>query len=816
MVEVEIDGRKVQVAPGSMVLQAASKLGIYIPHFCFHKKLSIAANCRMCLVDVEKAPKALPACATPVSPGMKIMTGSDKAKKAQQAVMEFLLINHPLDCPICDQGGECQLQDLAVGYGGSTSRYREEKRVVFHKQIGPLVSAEEMSRCIHCTRCVRFGQEVAGIMELGMNNRGQHSEIASFVGRSVDSELSGNMIDLCPVGALTSKPFRYAARTWELSRRRSVAAHDALGSNIVVQVKHDKVLRVVPLENEAINECWISDRDRFAYEGLNSAERLQLPMLKRNGKWVETDWSTALGFAADALASVRAAHGPAAIGMLASEQSSLEELHMLAEMARGLGGAPIDTRLRQIDFALDTAREGAPWLGMPIAEVNTLQRLILIGSYLRKDHPLLAARVRGAVKKGLAVSVLHAVDDDLLMPIAHKAILAPSQWSVLLAVVLKHLRSQLALEARPMPVVDSELKSWVDQMASSSTDPGIAQLGRAFAHALQSGERKAVWLGSAARAHPHYARLHALAQAIALHCGAVLGELPEGANSVGAWQVGACAASLAGAQALAGPAAIGAAGRSRQGPVQAAQIIAEQRRAYLLYQIEPEFDHAAAAGCLARMQAADHVIVMGSYCSAQMLAYADCLLPIAPATESSGTLVNMEGRRQSYAAVVKPLGLARPGWKALRVLADLLRLPGLGFETLEDVRRAACARADTYPLSNHCAAVPGLFLSAQSEPMLERVAEVPIYAVDPVVRRAASLQSTRDARVPALRAHPDTLAHLGARDGARLRIAQAGSEVVLRASADLGVAPGVLRIPAALTDTMGLAMGSAGLEVALA
>lgn len=806
MVEVEIDGQKVQVPPGSMVLQAASKLGIYIPHFCFHKKLSIAANCRMCLVDVEKAPKALPACATPVSPGMKIMTASEKAKKAQQAVMEFLLINHPLDCPICDQGGECQLQDLAVGYGGSTSRYREEKRVVFHKNLGPLVSAEEMSRCIHCTRCVRFGQEVAGIMELGMNNRGQHSEIASFVGRSIDSELSGNMIDLCPVGALTSKPFRYAARTWELSRRRSVAAHDALGSNIVVQVKHDKVMRVVPLENEAVNECWLSDRDRFAYEGLNSADRLQVPMIKREGRWQETDWSTALSFAADALDTARDRFGASSIGVLASEQSSLEELHLLAEIARGLGGVPIDTRLRQIDFSLDPVREGAPWLGMPIADVNALERLLLIGSFLRKDQPLLASRVRAAVKRGLVVSVVHAVDDELLMPVAHRAILAPSQWPVLLAVILKRLRSQLALEARPMPSVDPELKNWVDHVASTVADQRIAQLGKSMAEALQSGERKAIWLGSAARNHVHYGRLHALAQAITLHSGAVLGELPEGANGVGAWQLGACAVSQAGSRAQ-GPLV-----RVAQESGNAAKLIAEQRKVYLLYQIEPELDHAAAAKALERMHAADSVIVLSSYRSEAMLEYADCLLPVAPYTESSGTLINMEGRRQSYAAVVKPLGQSRPGWKALRVLADLLQLPGLGYETLEELRRAALARADSYPLSNHCGVASGLFLNVQPDPLLERLSEVPIYAVDAVVRRAESLQATRDAQVPALRAHPETLRLLGAREGSQLRVVQGQSEASLQASADPRVAPGVLRIPAAMAATMGLAAGTEGLQ----
>jgi NADH-quinone oxidoreductase subunit G len=447
---------------------------------------------------------------------------------------------------------------------------------------------------------------------------------------------------------------------------------------------------------------------------------------------------------------------------------------------------------------------------MPIAEVNTLQRLVLIGSFLRKDQPLLAARLRAAVKRGLAVSVIHAVDDDLLMPLAHKAILAPSQWALVLAVVLKQLRSTLALEARPMPAVDPELKNWVDQMVSSSADPAVAQLGRAIALSLQSGDRKAVWLGSAARHHPHYGRLHALAQAITLHCGAVLGELPEGANGVGAWQVGACAASVLGARLGAGAA------KSAQAAVHAAQIMAEPRKVYLLYQVEPELDHAAAVACLARLKAADRVIVMSSYRSEPMLGYADCLLPIAPYTESSGTLVNMEGRRQAYVAVVKPPGQARPGWKALRVLADLLQLPGLAFETVEEVRRAAIARADAYPLSNHCGTVPGLFLNLQPVPVLERVAEVPIYATDPVVRRAESLQCTRDARPALLRAHPDTLAHLGARDGAKLRIVQGEGEAILPASADPRVAPGVLRIPAALPATMALAANAEGLGATLA
>jgi NADH-quinone oxidoreductase subunit G len=411
MPKLEIDGKPIEVAAGTTLIEAAKRLDIYVPHFCYHSKLSIAANCRMCLVEVEKAPKPMPACATPAADGMKIWTHSPAARKAQNGVMEVLLINHPLDCPICDQGGECQLQDLAVGYGGSASRYQEEKRVVLRKDLGPLVAAEEMTRCIQCTRCVRFGQEIGGVMELGMVNRGELAEIVSFVGRSVDSELSGNMIDLCPVGALTSKPFRYAARTWELSRRRSVAPHDGLGSNLVVQVRQNEVLRVLPLENEAVNECWLSDKDRFSYEGLNAPDRLTRPMVRIDGRLQEVEWEVALE---------RAVAGLADAGVLASPHATLEELYLAGK----LGAA--ECRLRHSDFSADGKRKGIPWLGMPVAELGTLDRVLVIGSFLRKEHPLIAHRLRQAAKRGAQIHVLHSVDDDWLMPIASKTIVAPS------------------------------------------------------------------------------------------------------------------------------------------------------------------------------------------------------------------------------------------------------------------------------------------------------------------------------------------------------------------------------------------------------
>src|SRR6266536_962866 len=435
MPKLTIDGRETEVRSGATVMDAANGLGIYIPHFCYHKKLSIAANCRMCLVQIEKAPKPQPACATPVGEGMKVFTRSDYARDAQNGVMEFLLINHPLDCPICDQGGECQLQDLAVGYGKSASRYAEEKRVVLNKSLGPLISTD-MTRCIHCTRCVRFGQEVGGVMELGMIGRGEHAEIITFVGKTVDSELSGNVIDLCPVGALTSKPFRYTARTWELARRKSVSPHDSLGSNLVVQAKNDRVMRVVPLENEAINECWLSDKDRFSYEGLNSEDRLTRSMVKRDGTWMETDWQSALEHVVRELKRIRERHGDAAIGALVSPHSTVEEMHLAQKLVRGLGSENIDFRLRHSDFSTDGKREGATWLGMSIAEFAALDRVLIIGSFMRKDHPLLAQRLRLAAKKGARIALVHTADDELLLPLAHKAIVAPSALPRMLAEIV--------------------------------------------------------------------------------------------------------------------------------------------------------------------------------------------------------------------------------------------------------------------------------------------------------------------------------------------------------------------------------------------
>ncbi|MDO4904549.1 MAG: NADH-quinone oxidoreductase subunit NuoG [Lautropia sp.] len=800
MVEVEIDGRTVSVAEGSMVMHAANQAGVYVPHFCYHKKLSIAANCRMCLVEVEKAPKAMPACATPVTAGMKVHTHSRKAVDAQKAVMEFLLINHPLDCPICDQGGECQLQDLAVGYGASHSNYREEKRVVFHKNIGPLVSAEEMSRCIQCTRCVRFGQEIAGVMELGMAGRGEHSQILTFLGRSVDSELSGNMIDLCPVGALTSKPFRYQARTWELVRRRSVSPHDSLGANLVVQVKQDMVKRVLPFENEAVNECWLSDRDRFSYLGLHASDRLLVPMIKQDNEWHEVSWESALDYVTHALSDVCQRHGGDALAMLASPTSTLEELYLGGALMRGLGSENIDFRLRQIDFALDPLRTGAPWLGHTLEEVGQLDALLIVGSFLRKDHPLLSARVRAAARQGTAVSSLHGVAEDWLMPMQVQQLAAPSQW-------LDHLIEVLVACAHKREVPLPEDYAVIRPSAAAAE----------LADALMIGEQRAIWLGNAVVQHPDYSAITQVVQALASLTEARFGVIGESASSVGGYLAAAFPA-------------VGSKG------LDAAGMIAHPRKAYLLHGIEPSLDLADPLAARAALKQAATVIATTAYASPELMEVADCLLPITPFTEMGGSFVNTEGRLQTFNGVVRPAGQARPGWKVLRVLGTLAGIPGFGFESVEEVRARALAEvlepgavpvqavvpreASARPgaalrrsvrvqapadgrhfgryLSNRCDLQLPAYRGQKAVDGLQRLSHVPIYAVDALVRRSAPLQKTADARqVAVLRLHGETIARLGLEGVETVRVRQGAGEAVLPLVRDDRLAREVAWLPAA-------------------
>jgi len=748
MINIEIDGKHIETENGSTVIEAAHKAGIAIPHFCYHKKLSIAANCRMCLVQVEKAPKPLPACATPVTEGMKVFTHSDQAVKAQKGVMEFLLINHPLDCPICDQGGECMLQDISVGYGAGHSRYKEEKRMVLSKDIGPLVSAEEMSRCINCTRCVRFGQEIGGKMELGQVYRTEHAEIVSFLSGTVDSELSGNMIDLCPVGALTSKPFRYKARSWELSRRRSISAHDSLGSNLAVHTKNNQVLRVLPIDNEDINECWLSDKDRFAYEGLNTADRLTKPMIKQDGKWQEVEWQAALEYAANGLRHIANGAGAEQVGALATGGSTLEEMYLLQKLMRGMGSDNVDFRLRQSDFSADGKQQGAPWLGMAVADISRADRLLIVGSFLRKDHPVLAARIRQAVKHGLQVSLIHSVDDDQLMHVANKTVVAPD--------ALVNALSQVA------------------QAVAAKQTEGIAG-------SLLSGERVAVLLGNFAQQHPQAAQLQTLAQQIATATQGKFGFLSEAANSVG----GYIAQATPGAKGL-----------------NAASMLVSPRKAYVLLNVEPELDCANPQQSMSALQSADTVVVLSAYKN-KALDYADVLLPIAPFTETSGTFISTEGRVQGFKGAVKPLGEARPAWKVLRVLGNLLKIDGFDFDTSEAVRDEALKGVDVPTKLNN--AITGIEVKvAVSAAGMQRVSDVPIYTTDAIVRRSAPLQATADAATPQVWMHSEELNNIGVKSGMNVKVSQGSGSVKLACCADDKLPKGVARVAAGHSATAAL------------
>ncbi|WP_428825576.1 NADH-quinone oxidoreductase subunit NuoG [Azonexus sp. IMCC34842] len=761
MLEIEIDGKKAQVPDGSTVMDAAQQVGVYIPHFCYHKKLSIAANCRMCLVQVEKAPKPLPACATPVTNGMKVFTHSELAVKAQKGVMEFLLINHPLDCPICDQGGECQLQDMSVGYGPMKSRYTEEKHVVFHKNVGPLISMEEMSRCIHCTRCVRFGQEIGGIMELGMANRNMHSEITTFLGRTVDSELSGNMIDLCPVGALTSKPFRYTARSWELQRRKSVSPHDSVGANLTVQVKHDNVMRVLPRENEAVNECWISDKERFSYQALNSDERLTKPMVKQGGEWREVDWNVALDYVAHGLKDVAREHGGDALAALAAQSSTVEELFLLGKVMKGLGSSNIDFRSRQYDFGTDGKRTGLPWLGLRLSEIKDLDSALVVGSFLRKDHPLIAQRLRQAAKKYTKLSLLSVTGDDQLMNLHAQVTVAPAQLTNTLAAIVK-AAAQLKTSVVPSGLESIE----VDDVA------------RKVAQSLLEGERHAIFLGNVATQSSDATQIHALALELGRLTGATVGFLGEGANTTGAYAAGFLPSGA-----------------------NARQMFEQPRKAYVLMGIEPEFDCANPQLAVSALKQASLVVYMSAFKHAPALEYADVMLPLAPYTETAGTFVNIEGRVQGFNGVVKARGESRPAWKLLRVLGNVLNLDGFSYETSEAVRDDVLGKGAEFVagLGNDLNGVAiQLPVAAQG---LQRIADVPINFADPMVRRSPVLQQTADAVAPTARINEQTLAELGLTAGSQVKVRQGQGGALLVAKADNTVPAGCVRVSAAHAST---------------
>jgi NADH-quinone oxidoreductase subunit G len=791
MLNIEIDGKAVEVDHGTTIIDAADKLGIAIPRFCYHKKLSVAANCRMCLVQVEKFAKPLPACATPVADGMKIFTRSKSAVEAQKSVMEFLLINHPLDCPICDQGGECDLQDIAVAYGASGSRYTEEKRVVLNKNIGPLVSTD-MTRCIQCTRCVRFLKEVGGMMELGMVGRGEHAEITAYVDKSVDSELSGNIIDLCPVGALTSKPFRYSARSWELVRRPSIAPHDGLGSHIEVHVKDNIVMRVLPREKESINECWVSDRDRFSYEGLNSPDRLKVPMIKHHGEWHETDWKTALEFAASHIQEITKNNGGEQLGVLVSPNSTMEEAYLAKKLAHGLGSDNVDYRLRQTDFRMDGKRTGTPWMGCNIPDLENMDRILIVGSNLRNEHPLLAQRIRKAVANGAELSFVNPLGDDPLMKVTHKAITSPNNMVNVMAQILKAM-SGLQRLSLCLPKSLSDLLEtvgvWDNTQAMAES---LAGLGKDYD--LVS-PKTGIFLGNIAQHNQRFTELYSLSEAIASLCGATFGLLASHANSTGAHLVGAMPASYG---------------------LNAKTMLENPRKAYLLLNVEPELDCQNARVAKQAMAQAECVVALTSYKS-EALNDAHVLLPIAPFTETSGTYMSMEGRVQSFKAVAKALGESRPAWKVLRVLANTLGLAGFEFDSSEQVKDEIFggekpSKVVWRSLNNNLRELIEIQVIHKTD-TLQRIGEVSQYRSDPIVRRSPPLQKTKYMAKISASMNEAQMTKLNLKEGDLVLVKQAAGSVTLPVKVDNNVARGCVRIAGASPETTDLGELMGDIEV---
>ena len=788
MANIEINGIPLKVADGAMVIEAADEAGITIPRFCYHKKLSVAANCRMCLVEVEKAPKPLPACATPVTDGMKIFTQSPRALEAQQSVMEFLLINHPLDCPICDQGGECELQDIAMGYGGSSSRYTERKRVVADKDIGPLI-ATEMTRCIHCTRCVRFGQEIAGIMELGSTGRGEDTRIATYVARTVDSEMSGNVVDLCPVGALTSKPYRYHGRPWENTKTESIASHDCIGSNVIVETRRNEVMRVLPKENESINEMWLSDRDRYSYLGLKSADRLEQPMIKQGNDWKVVNWQTALNYAVEGLKTVIEKDGVDKVGGLISPNATTEEMYLMQKLLRGLGVNNIDHRLRQSNFADQANAPLYPSLNMNVADLENVNAALLVGSYIRKDQPIAAHRLRKANRNGASIMSINPLDYDFNFTVDTKIISAPSKMAADLASIAKVLLDQGA---------KSDNLSGIDKLVSNAK---VTDEHKAIAESLKQAENAVVILGTQAYLQKNLSELRALSFAVAKLAGCSFSELTDGANSAGGWLTG-CVSHR------------GVAGANVTEGLDAYQMLDKALNAYLLFNVEPEADCSSSANALAAVTDADFVVNFTSFASDAAKAYSDVLLPIAAFTETAGSYVNAQGTWQNFSASVLPKEEVRPGWKVVRVLGNLFEVDGFDFVSVDEVRaelQSKTSSADQKEYQLQTSLLADVLSKATSE--IERIGVLPMYSVDSLVRRSQALQATKDISDASIIVSPSLAKKQGLKQGGTASVSQNGNKITLPVIIDEGVADNSALVAAAINETSALADSYGSLEI---
>jgi len=783
MVNIEVDGKAMQAPKGSMIIEATDRAGIEIPRFCYHPKLSIAASCRMCLVDVEKMPKPVPACATPVMDGMKIYTGSRRAVDAQHGVMEFLLINHPLDCPICDQGGECELQDLAMGYGRSVSRFSERKRVVKDKNVGPLVQTE-MTRCIHCTRCVRFLEEIAGTSEMGGAGRGDRLEIGTCVENSITSELSGNIIDLCPVGALTNKPYRFSARAWELVARPSVAAHDGVGSNLHYHVRNGRVLRCVPRDNQAINESWLSDRDRYSHFGLYADDRVLRPQVKENGVWKDVSWDEGMAAAVAALRGAVDQHGGEALGALMSPSAATEEYFLAQSLLRQLGSNNIDHRLRENDFSDDAARPLSPVSRLPLAEIEACDSILLIGCNPRQEAPIVGHRVRQAWRKGAQVSAINPLDWPFTFATSLDAIVAPQQMVGELAALAAAVEK---ISGAPAP---DRLRAVLDDVAGDGRQ-------RQLAERLNGSGKGLCLLGQFAMAHPNAAWLRALAAYIAEATGSTLNLLPHGGNPNGAW--------LAGAVPHRGPG-----GQSLAGGSTARRMLETPQRAYLLWGFEPDYDCDDPGRALQTLAGADSVIAVASYATDSLRQVADVILPLAPHAEAEGSFVSLDGVTQAFAAAGKAQGDARPGWKILRKLGSDLGLKGFGQVALAEVQ------ADFQEALQHGSVTLMEAQLTDPEPVegLCRIGELAMYSVDALCRRSRPLQETEQAQSGFVGLNPADAGRLGVAGGATVRVGQAGqhAEVEVLLSERVPVGGAWLRSATCVTRSLGQAIAPVTIE----
>lgn len=720
MPKIEIDGISVDADAGTTIIEVADRLAIPIPRFCYHNKLSVAANCRMCLVQVEKSPKALPACATPIADGMKVWTTSKETVAAQRAVMEFLLINHPLDCPICDQGGECELQDVSLEYGAGDSRYTEPKRVVLDHNLGPLI-ATEMTRCIHCTRCVRFGSEISGERELGATGRSEFMEIGTFIAETLNSEVSGNIIDLCPVGALTSKPYRFKARAWELQERASISPHDCIGSNLFLHTKEQKVLRVVPKDSHDLNEVWLSDRDRFSYEAIAHPDRLRKPLLNKQ-KWSSTSWAEALKYAVAGIKICIDNYGADSLGVLATPNASTEEYLLLQKLARGLGTANIDHRLRQLDFSNQELAPKYPNLGIDFRELAEQDVVLLIGCNIAKEQPLASLRLRKMVKNGGKVCAINAIDYHFNFAVEQKSIVPANNLLASIAAVAKAVQSLTKFK------IDTATTEALTDIKVGANEQKIAEL-------LIAGTKKQIIWGQIVQMHPQMADIIALSNLIAQMLAGTCGYFSEGANAAGAWLAGCVPHRL--------PNGIEAEIKGKN----ALEMLHTPLKAYILYGVEAELDSILGASAFQTLKDADFVVAISAYQSDALLEIADVILPLATFAEYTGSMINLNGTTQKFTAAIEPFGENRPGWKILRVLGNLADLPGFEYTSIEEVTsevEATITIENALPKWQH-QALPAINISNSKE--ILRLAPISLYAVDGLVRRAQSLQATQDAQI---------------------------------------------------------------------